>query len=116
MLNELRARRVLTSSYVAAGYGESQPIADNDTQSGREDNRRIEFRLIRPEFEEETETTLDGIAQDMSAKPDEAKAAEPSTEGATPEAQDEKTDSAAQSEPENTTAKADGENSSNEQN
>ena len=116
VLNELRARRVLTSSYVAVGYGESQPIADNDTQSGREDNRRIEFRLIRPEFEEETETTLDGIAQDMSAKPDEAKAAEPSTEGATPEAQDEKTDSAAQSEPENTTAKADGENSSNEQN
>lgn len=47
VLNELRARRVLTSTYVAVGYGESDPIADNDTEEGREANRRIEFRLLR---------------------------------------------------------------------
>lgn len=51
VLNQLRARRVLTSTYVATGYGESQPIADNDTEEGREANRRIEFRLIRPDDE-----------------------------------------------------------------
>ncbi len=46
VLNELRARRVLTSTFVAKGYGEAQPIAENDTEAGREANRRIEFRLI----------------------------------------------------------------------
>ena len=51
VLNELRARRVLTSSFVAKGYGEENPIADNKTEEGREANRRIEFRLIQPEAE-----------------------------------------------------------------
>lgn len=49
VLNALRARRILTGSFVAKGYGEDEPIADNDTEEGREANRRIEFRLLRPE-------------------------------------------------------------------
>ncbi|MBJ6371246.1 OmpA family protein [Sedimentitalea arenosa] len=64
VLNELRARRVLTASYVAVGYGETTPIATNDTEEGREENRRIEFRLIRPEPIPETQTTLDAVAAD----------------------------------------------------
>ncbi|WP_390912828.1 OmpA family protein [Pseudosulfitobacter sp. SM2401] len=63
VLNELRARRVLTASFTAKGYGEARPIQDNDTEEGREANRRIEFRLIRPKpTTPEGETTLETIA------------------------------------------------------
>jgi OOP family OmpA-OmpF porin len=63
VLDELRLRRVLTSSFTAKGYGESDPIADNGTEEGREANRRIEFKLIRPEPIEPQETTLESLEQ-----------------------------------------------------
>lgn len=34
------------TNMTSRGYGESQPIASNDSEAGREENRRIEFRLI----------------------------------------------------------------------
>ena len=46
VLNAILARRVLGTGLVAKGYGESRPVATNDTAEGREANRRIEFRLI----------------------------------------------------------------------
>ena len=46
VLNAILARRVLGAGLVAKGYGESHPVATNDTAEGREANRRIEFRLI----------------------------------------------------------------------
>ena len=40
------SRRVLTGNLTAVGYGETVPVADNGTEEGREENRRIEVRLI----------------------------------------------------------------------
>ncbi|KPA20885.1 Peptidoglycan-binding protein ArfA [Shimia sp. SK013] len=55
VLTALQDRRILTKGFVAIGYGESQPIADNETQEGREANRRIEFVQVVPEAEEQAE-------------------------------------------------------------
>ncbi|WP_282027228.1 OmpA family protein [Ruegeria faecimaris] len=72
ILNELRGRRIPTSSYSAVGYGETQPIADNDTEAGREENRRIEFRLIRPEPIANSETGLEALEAETETSEDAA--------------------------------------------
>ena len=41
----LVVRGVAAGRLTAAGYGESDPIADNDTEEGRERNRRVELRI-----------------------------------------------------------------------
>ncbi len=45
VLDALLEEGVLTQNFSAVGYGESQPIASNETEAGREKNRRIEFRI-----------------------------------------------------------------------
>lgn len=39
-------RGVSKNKIEARGYGESQPIADNDTEEGRQRNRRVEFNIF----------------------------------------------------------------------
>ncbi|QHQ35935.1 OmpA family protein [Algicella marina] len=46
VLNALLDKDVKLVFLIAKGYGETQPIADNDTEEGRAANRRIEFRLV----------------------------------------------------------------------
>jgi OOP family OmpA-OmpF porin len=73
VLEALADRRVPIARISATGYGEAEPIADNDTEAGREANRRIEFRLVAPEPSE---------AGDGAATPDEASVAETSADRA----------------------------------
>ncbi|SHH27838.1 OmpA family protein [Cognatishimia maritima] len=63
VLAALRDRRILTGSFVAKGFGEANPIADNGTEEGREANRRIEFVLITQDEEapvDDEDVSLDG--------------------------------------------------------
>ncbi len=72
VLSALRERRVLTSRYVAKGYGEENPIGDNGTEAGREANRRIEFKVILPKPSEEVTTTLEAAAESAQTDTEQA--------------------------------------------
>ncbi len=77
VLNGLLARNVLVSNLTAQGYGESQPLASNETEAGREANRRIEFRLLSEavteaaalEAEEEAAARAEALAAIAEIRP-----------------------------------------------
>jgi len=82
VLQALMARRVLTSNLVARGYGESRPIAGNDTEEGRETNRRIEFTLLSEveEFVDPDENAASEPEEDAHPQPSQEPHAETGTE------------------------------------
>jgi OOP family OmpA-OmpF porin len=72
VVEALRRARVPVAGFTAKGYGEADPIADNDTADGREANRRIEFRLSGAQAATMAEaTTEDGeeAGEDAPAAP-----------------------------------------------
>jgi flagellar motor protein MotB len=42
--------RIPTYRLIATGYGETRPVASNETEAGRKSNRRIDI-VIRPNLE-----------------------------------------------------------------
>jgi OOP family OmpA-OmpF porin len=45
----LLTQGVAPETLVAKGFGETKPIADNNTEAGREKNRRVEFNILKQE-------------------------------------------------------------------
>lgn len=70
VLTALLSQRVLTSGLTAKGYGPEQPIADNGTEEGRAQNRRIAFRLITDETDD-SEAAENADASDTEEGPTE---------------------------------------------
>lgn len=71
VLEAMRQAGIDTGHMTARGYGESQPVADNDSDAGREANRRIAFTLLadEPVLAEvpKPATTVKGVTDDPQA-------------------------------------------------
>ena len=80
VLVALQGRQVDVTGMQAKGYGEAVAIADNETDAGREANRRIEFTLIggsKP-VEPSREGATPAAGADAAAGPDFSKDTSPS--------------------------------------
>ena len=46
VLDYLEKHKVDHNRLIGKGYGEDKPIASNDTEEGRAQNRRVEFTIL----------------------------------------------------------------------
>jgi len=46
VVDYLKYRSINADRLVAMGYGESKPVATNETDEGRQLNRRTEFKIL----------------------------------------------------------------------
>lgn len=46
VVNYLIGKGISTDRLVAKGYGETMPVATNDTEAGRQENRRTDFKIL----------------------------------------------------------------------
>jgi OmpA-OmpF porin, OOP family len=86
VLLAMQGRRVDISGMTAVGYGETKPIADNETEAGRDANRRIEFVLTSPTAEAEGGAAGAETRAEASAPSDAETLAPPADGPATPPA------------------------------
>jgi outer membrane protein OmpA-like peptidoglycan-associated protein len=59
--NYLESLQVLPTRFTIMGYGESQPVADNGTEAGRQANRRVELAIMAND-------KLKGVAQQKAGQ------------------------------------------------
>jgi outer membrane protein OmpA-like peptidoglycan-associated protein len=41
------SKGIAASRIISQGYGETKPVATNDTDEGRQLNRRVEFKILK---------------------------------------------------------------------
>lgn len=75
VLEAMAKAGIATTHLSVRGYGESVPVADNDTDAGRDANRRIEFRLLSPQPAATAEPapvrTIEAVTEAAATAPEE---------------------------------------------